>query len=108
MRPTNLNRFRLPTHHLERSVDALVSLIERHWSALMMAAVFVIWAGVMDADFRELTADERRAVAEAQAQRDELAGWVSQNRVRVTLEGDPARVANLAQQVANVIPTERK
>ena len=103
MRPTNLNRFKLPTHRLERSVDALVSLIERHWSALMMAAVFVIWAGVMDADFRELTADERRAVAEAQAQRDELAGWVSQNRVRVTLEGDAQRVATMAGQIATVV-----
>ena len=108
MRPTNLSHFRLPTHRLERSVDALVGWIERHWSALLMCAVFAIWAGVMDADFQEATADERRAVKEAKAQRDELAGWVSQNRVRVVLEGEPGRVANLAQQVANAIPTERK
>ena len=108
MRPTNLNGFKLPTHRLERSVDALIDLIGRHWSALMMLAVFAIWAGVMDADFQEATADERRAVAEAQAQRDELAGWVSQNRVRVVLEGEPGRVANLAQQIANVVTTERK
>ena len=101
MRPTNLNRFTLPTHRLERSVDALVSLIARHGSALCFVAIFAIWGYAQDQDYHE-------QVAQATDQRDELIGWVSQNHVRVTLEGDPARVANLAQQVANVIPTERK
>ena len=101
MRPTNLNRFRLPTHRLERSVDALIDLIGRHWSALCFVAIFAIWGYAQDQDYHE-------QVAQATDQRDELVGWVSRNHVRVTLEGDPARVANLAQQVANAIPTERK
>ena len=101
MRPTNLSGFKLPTNRLERSVDALIDLIARHWSALCFVAIFAIWGYAQDQDYHE-------QVAQATDQRDELIGWVSQNHVRVTLEGDPARVANLAQQVANVIPTERK
>ena len=101
MRPTNLNRFKLPTHRLERSVDALIDLIGRHWSALCFVAIFAIWAYAQDQDYHE-------QVAQATDQRDELVGWVSRNHVRVTLEGEAWRVANLAQQVANAIPTERK
>lgn len=102
MRPTNLNGFKLPTHRLERSVDALIDLIARHWSALMMLAVFAIWAGVMDADFQEATADERRAVAEAKAQRDEAADWNRVHRTRLVIEGDRESVARMAQQFANL------
>ena len=96
MRPTNLSGFKLPTNRLERSVDALIDLIARHWSALCFVAIFAIWGYAQDADYRE-------QVAQATDQRDELVGWVSRNHVRVTLEGDARQVAVLAGQVAMIV-----
>ena len=96
MRPTNLNRFKLPTYRLERSVDALIDLIGRHWSALCFVAIFAIWGYAQDQDYRE-------QVVQATDQRDELIGWVSQNHVKVTLEGDAQKIATLAGQIATVV-----
>ena len=93
MRPTNLSQFRLPTHRIERTVDALVDWIERHWSALAMCAVFTIWAHAMDEGYLE-------QVAAANAQRDEAQEWAASNKVRVTMEGDGPTVRALAGQMA--------
>lgn len=102
MRPTNLASFKVPARRLERSVDALVNMIERHWSALLMAAILALWAGVMDADYQELAAADKRAAEDAQAQRDQAADWNRHNRVRLVLEGPHESVANMAQQFANL------
>lgn len=106
MRPTNLSRFRLPTHRLERSVDALIDLIARHWSALCFVAIFAIWAAAMDADFADAIATETAASREAEeraiAQRDEAADWNRVHRTRLVLEGDRESVARMAQQFANL------
>ena len=96
MRPTNLSGFKLPTNRLERSVDALIDLIAHHWSALCFVAIFAIWGYAQDQDYHE-------QVAQATDQRDELVGWVSQNHVRVTLEGDAQKIATLAGQIATVV-----
>ena len=102
MRPTNLNRFKLPTRRLERSCDALVDFIARHWSALLMVAIFAVWAGVMDSDYQELAAADTRAAEDAQAGMKEAADWNRHNRVRLVLEGPRESVANMAQQFANL------
>lgn len=102
MRPTNLNHFRIPTRRLERSCDALVDFIARHWSMLAACAIFTIYAGVSDSEYRELAAADKRAVEDAQAQRDEAADWNRVNRTRLVLEGDRESVARMAQQFANL------
>ena len=102
MRPTNLSGFKLPTNRLERSVDALIGLIARPWSALLMVAIFAVWAGVMDSDYQELAAADKRDVVDAKAARDEAADWNRHNRVRLVLEGPRESVANMAQQFANL------
>ena len=102
MRPTNLNRFRLPTHRLERTVDALIDFIAGHWSMLAACAIFAIYAGVSESEYLELAAADKRAAEDAQAQRDEAADWNRHNRVRLVLEGPRESVANMAQQFANL------
>jgi len=100
MRPTNLNAFKLPTRRIERTVDALVDWIERHWSMLAACAIFAIMAGVMDADYQELAAADKRAVEDARAQRDEAQLWASGNKVRLVMEGDGPTVRQLAFQMS--------
>ena len=96
MKPTNLNSFRLPSNRMERIVDALIDWIARHWSAIALVAVFVIWAKVSDADYRE-------AVAKADQQRDEAQQWAAGNKVKLTLEGNPAAVADMALQASGAL-----
>lgn len=103
MRPTNLSRFKLPTRRLERSCDALVDFIARHWSMLAACAIFAIYAGVSDSQYQELAAADKRAAEDAIAQRDELIAYTARKNVRVTLEGDAQQVATLAGQVAVVV-----
>ena len=100
MRPTNLNQFRLPTHRIERTVDAVVGWIERHWSMLAACAIFAIMAGVSDSEYQELAAADKRAVEDARAERDQAQQWASGNKVRVTMEGDARTVRALAGQMA--------
>lgn len=100
--PRQTRLYTLRRNRMVEAVDAIIDRIEKYWPHLMMLAVFVLWAAVMDADYKELTAADKRAAEDAQAQRDELAAWVSANRVRVSIEGDRATVANMAQQFANM------
>ena len=100
MRPTNLNAFKLPSHRIERTVDALVDWIERHWSMLAACAIFAIYAGVSDSEYQELAAADKRAVEDARAQRDEAQLWASGNKVRLVMEGDGPTVRALAGQMA--------
>lgn len=99
-RSTRLYTLRRP--RFVESVDAIIDRIERHWPHLLMLAVFVLWAAVMDQDYQELAAADKRAKEDAQAQRDEAADWNRHNRVRLVLEGPRESVANMAQQFANM------
>lgn len=101
-KPRQTRLYTLRRNRMVESVDAIIDRIERHWPHLLMLAVFVLWAAVMEADYKELTAADKRATEDAQAQRDEAADWNRHNRVRLVLEGPRESVANMAQQFANM------
>jgi len=88
--------YRLPSRRLEHSVDAVCRWIDRHSSALAVVAVFAIYTAASTMDGRDeiRAADERTAEAQA---------WAAGNKVKVTLEGEPAAVSNMALQVAAAI-----
>ena len=101
-KPMKTSAYRIRRNRFVESVDAIIDRIERYWPHLLMLAVFVLWAAVMEADYKELTAADKRATEDAQAQRDEAADWNRHNRVRLVLEGPRESVANMAQQFANL------
>lgn len=70
--------------------------------ALTLAAL-VMWMPVRDADREaELRAANERAAA-AEIRMTALADWHRDNTARVTIEGGPARLANLALQIASAV-----
>jgi hypothetical protein len=104
-RSTRLYTLRRPAPRvrLQRAGGTFGAWLVRHRAGLYMLALAALWLFVQRMDFDEQIAaeQERRAVAEIKLQA--LADWHRERNVRVTLEGSPSQVSNLANQVAAAV-----
>lgn len=91
-----------------RIVRATAAALSASWRArfgwtLCALMLLVAWLPVRDADREaELRAANERA-AQAEIRMTALADWHRDNTARVTIEGGPARLANLALQIASAV-----
>ena len=103
-----------PTHRYRLRRDALGARVGRacrtlgrwliqHRAGLYMAAAMGLWVAAMTIEGEELLAQERQRTEALRVKHEALADWHRQRNVRVTLEGDAHRVADMALQIAAAV-----
>lgn len=103
LRPTHGYTLRKPPL-LVRLRPFLIAASRFVGAVALVAALLVADRITMEAEMMEREQQAAAALAKAEAELRALSDWHRNNTARVTLEGNRATVARMAQQVANVLP----